>query len=131
MYLHYFSNKRSDFVHIFRSSCRDCIYLCLLNSGTSFVAGFAIFSVLGFMAYEQGVDISLVAESGNSNLKAARACTCAPNLSVISIHFKPQRSTCFPRSWFGLHSLPKSRGNDAYASAVVHMFLHHDYSAGA
>ncbi|XP_039654102.1 sodium- and chloride-dependent GABA transporter 2-like [Perca fluviatilis] len=31
---------------------------------TSFVAGFAIFSVLGFMAKEQGVDISMVAESG-------------------------------------------------------------------
>ncbi|KAM4613754.1 sodium- and chloride-dependent GABA transporter 2-like [Polymixia lowei] len=43
---------------------RDCVYLCLLNSLTSFVAGFAIFSVLGFMAYEQGVDISMVAESG-------------------------------------------------------------------
>uniref|UniRef100_A0A4W4EN44 Transporter n=1 Tax=Electrophorus electricus TaxID=8005 RepID=A0A4W4EN44_ELEEL len=43
---------------------RDCMYLCLLNSMTSFVAGFAIFSVLGFMADEQGVDISVVAESG-------------------------------------------------------------------
>ncbi|KAM9482768.1 solute carrier family 6 member 22, tandem duplicate 1 [Clarias gariepinus] len=43
---------------------KDCIYLCLLNSGTSFVAGFAIFSVLGFMAYEQNTDISTVAESG-------------------------------------------------------------------
>ncbi|XP_029908138.1 sodium- and chloride-dependent GABA transporter 2-like isoform X2 [Myripristis murdjan] len=43
---------------------RDCVYLCLLNSLTSFVAGFAIFSVLGFMAYEQGMDISMVAESG-------------------------------------------------------------------
>lgn len=43
---------------------RDCVYLCLLNSGTSFVAGFAIFSALGFMAYEQNTDISKVAESG-------------------------------------------------------------------
>lgn len=40
------------------------MYLCLLNSGTSFVAGFAIFSALGFMAYEQNTDISKVAESG-------------------------------------------------------------------
>uniref|UniRef100_A0A674ND66 Transporter n=1 Tax=Takifugu rubripes TaxID=31033 RepID=A0A674ND66_TAKRU len=43
---------------------RDSIYLCLLNSLTSFLAGFAIFSVLGFMAKEQGVDISVVTESG-------------------------------------------------------------------
>ncbi|XP_015197942.2 sodium- and chloride-dependent GABA transporter 2-like isoform X1 [Lepisosteus oculatus] len=49
----------------YNNNCyKDCVYLCLLNSGTSFVAGFTIFSVLGFMAYEQGVDISLVAESG-------------------------------------------------------------------
>nr|XP_006628640.2 PREDICTED: sodium- and chloride-dependent GABA transporter 2-like [Lepisosteus oculatus] len=49
----------------YNNNCyRDSFYLCLLNSTTSFVAGFAIFSVLGFMAYEQGVDITLVAESG-------------------------------------------------------------------
>ncbi|XP_063751548.1 sodium- and chloride-dependent GABA transporter 2-like [Eleginops maclovinus] len=43
---------------------KDCFYLCLLNSGTSIVSGFAIFSVLGFMTNEQGVDISEVAQSG-------------------------------------------------------------------
>uniref|UniRef100_A0A674NFH5 Transporter n=1 Tax=Takifugu rubripes TaxID=31033 RepID=A0A674NFH5_TAKRU len=43
---------------------RDCMLLGILNSGTSFVSGFAIFSVLGFMAQEQGVDIADVAESG-------------------------------------------------------------------
>uniref|UniRef100_A0A670YHV7 Transporter n=1 Tax=Pseudonaja textilis TaxID=8673 RepID=A0A670YHV7_PSETE len=49
----------------YHNNCyRDCIALCFLNSGTSFVAGFAIFSILGFMAEEQGVLISEVAESG-------------------------------------------------------------------
>ncbi|KAM9311362.1 sodium- and chloride-dependent GABA transporter 2 isoform 1-T1 [Gastrophryne carolinensis] len=49
----------------YNNNCyRDCVALCFLNSGTSFVAGFAIFSILGFMAQEQGVPISEVAESG-------------------------------------------------------------------
>ncbi|XP_049608881.1 sodium- and chloride-dependent GABA transporter 2 isoform X1 [Syngnathus scovelli] len=43
---------------------KDSYFLCLLNSSTSFLAGFAIFSVLGFMAEEQGVDIATVAQSG-------------------------------------------------------------------
>ncbi|KAM7402338.1 hypothetical protein PAMP_017585 [Pampus punctatissimus] len=51
-------------VHGNSRSIEDCIMLCCLNSGTSFVAGFAIFSVLGFMAYEQNVPIEAVAESG-------------------------------------------------------------------
>ncbi|CAM4577605.1 unnamed protein product [Leuciscus chuanchicus] len=49
----------------YNNNCyRDCWWLCLLNSGTSLVAGFAVFSVLGFMAQEQGVPIEEVAESG-------------------------------------------------------------------
>nr|XP_002127765.1 sodium- and chloride-dependent taurine transporter [Ciona intestinalis]XP_026694251.1 sodium- and chloride-dependent taurine transporter [Ciona intestinalis]XP_026694252.1 sodium- and chloride-dependent taurine transporter [Ciona intestinalis]XP_026694253.1 sodium- and chloride-dependent taurine transporter [Ciona intestinalis] len=46
------------------NSYRDCIALSVLNSGVSFVSGFAIFAILGFMAKEQGVDIKHVAESG-------------------------------------------------------------------
>ncbi len=45
---------------------RDSLWLCLLNSGTSLVAGFAVFSVLGFMAQKQGVPIDVVAESGTA-----------------------------------------------------------------
>ncbi|XP_065779633.1 sodium- and chloride-dependent betaine transporter [Muntiacus reevesi] len=49
----------------YRNNCyRDSIALCFLNSGTSFVAGFVVFSILGFMSREQGVPISEVAESG-------------------------------------------------------------------
>uniref|UniRef100_A0A671RSJ2 Transporter n=1 Tax=Sinocyclocheilus anshuiensis TaxID=1608454 RepID=A0A671RSJ2_9TELE len=49
----------------FNNDCyKDCFRLCLLNSSTSVIAGFAIFSVLGFMAQEKGVDIADVVQSG-------------------------------------------------------------------
>lgn len=48
------------------TSSRDCFWLCLLNSGTSFVAGFVVFSILGFMAQEQGVTVDTVVESGKA-----------------------------------------------------------------
>ncbi|KAG1670247.1 Sodium- and chloride-dependent GABA transporter 2 [Nymphon striatum] len=43
---------------------KDCIFLTISNSFTSVFAGFVVFSVLGFMAKQQGVDIQYVAESG-------------------------------------------------------------------
>ncbi|XP_078061911.1 creatine transporter-like [Mustelus asterias] len=49
----------------FHNDCyKDAFILALVNSGTSFFAGFVVFSILGFMAQERGVDISEVAESG-------------------------------------------------------------------
>ncbi|XP_068605321.1 sodium- and chloride-dependent GABA transporter 3-like [Brachionichthys hirsutus] len=49
----------------YNNNCyKDCLWICLLNSGTSFVAGFVVFSVLGFMAREQGVTVDTVTESG-------------------------------------------------------------------
>ncbi|XP_072230715.1 sodium- and chloride-dependent GABA transporter 2-like [Leuresthes tenuis] len=74
----------------YNNNCyRDCFYLCLLNSATSLVAGFAIFSVLGFMTYEQGVDISEVAESGPGLAFIAfpRAVAMMPMPQVWSVCF--------------------------------------------
>ncbi|XP_030621056.1 sodium- and chloride-dependent GABA transporter 2-like [Chanos chanos] len=49
----------------YKNNCyRDCLLLCLLNSCTSMVAGFAVFSVLGFMAHQYDAPIDEVAESG-------------------------------------------------------------------
>uniref|UniRef100_A0A3Q3VU60 Transporter n=1 Tax=Mola mola TaxID=94237 RepID=A0A3Q3VU60_MOLML len=44
--------------------CRDSLWLCVLNSCTSFIAGFAVFAALGFMAHKQGVPIHMAVESG-------------------------------------------------------------------
>ncbi|XP_022796296.1 sodium- and chloride-dependent creatine transporter 1-like [Stylophora pistillata] len=43
---------------------RDSIIFTLCNSGTSFYGGFLIFSVLGFMAKNQGVTVEEVAKPG-------------------------------------------------------------------
>lgn len=43
---------------------RSALIISCINSGTSLFGGFAVFSVLGFMAKEQNVSINDVAESG-------------------------------------------------------------------
>ncbi|CAJ1075336.1 sodium- and chloride-dependent betaine transporter-like isoform X1 [Xyrichtys novacula] len=48
-----------------KNNCyKDSLWLCLLNSSTSFVAGFAVFSALGYMAHQQGVPVDMVVQSG-------------------------------------------------------------------
>lgn len=70
---------------------RDTFVLCLLNSSTSLVAGFAIFSVLGFMSYELGIDISEVAESGRTfsdildNLIFSDRCLCKDKNEITNM----------------------------------------------
>lgn len=53
---------RSDIFSRFNFS--DCILYGAVNCGTSILSGFVVFPILGFMAYEQNVSISDVAESG-------------------------------------------------------------------
>lgn len=49
----------------FSNNCfRDSVIVCLINCGTSVFAGLVIFSVLGFMATEKGVDVKNVADGG-------------------------------------------------------------------
>ncbi|KAK3083343.1 hypothetical protein FSP39_020166 [Pinctada imbricata] len=43
---------------------RDCTIIACINSGTSVLGGFVVFSVLGFMAKLQNVDIDQVADKG-------------------------------------------------------------------
>ncbi|XP_072311165.1 sodium- and chloride-dependent betaine transporter-like [Eucyclogobius newberryi] len=49
----------------YNNNCyRDCLALCCLNSATSIFAGFVVFSVLGFMAYELQMPMEEVTSSG-------------------------------------------------------------------
>lgn len=76
--------------NLYNNNCyRDCVLLSLLNSGTSFISGFAVFSVLGFMAEEQGRDISKVARSGPGLAFIAypKAITLMPGATAWSILF--------------------------------------------
>ena len=43
---------------------RDCLIFACTNTGTSFLSGFIIFTILGHMAFLQGTTIDKVAESG-------------------------------------------------------------------
>jgi solute carrier family 6 (neurotransmitter transporter, creatine) member 8 len=46
------------------NSYRDVVVFTVINTLTSILAGFVIFSILGYMAYERGIDIKDVAEEG-------------------------------------------------------------------
>ena len=46
--------------------CSDCLSYAAVNSATSFLSGFVIFPVLGFMALQNGLHIKDVAASGAS-----------------------------------------------------------------
>ncbi|XP_033126449.1 sodium- and chloride-dependent glycine transporter 1-like [Anneissia japonica] len=49
----------------FHNNChRDALIVAFTNCGTSIFAGFVIFSVIGFMAHDAGLDISKVASNG-------------------------------------------------------------------
>ncbi|KAK5848873.1 hypothetical protein PBY51_008560 [Eleginops maclovinus] len=74
----------------YNNNCyRDCMALCLLNSATSIFAGFAVFSVLGFMANEMGVSIPEVASSGPGLIFIAypKALSMLPGSSFWAVLF--------------------------------------------
>ena len=44
--------------------CRDAVVVTVINCATSFLGGFVIFSVLGFMSLKSGIPVSHVATDG-------------------------------------------------------------------
>lgn len=50
----------------YNSFSRDALVITIGNCATSFFAGFAIFSILGHMAWRKGVPVEQVADTGNT-----------------------------------------------------------------
>jgi solute carrier family 6 GABA transporter-like protein 6/8/11/12/13 len=48
------------------NSCRDALILAAVDAGTCILAGFAIFSILGYLALSQGKDVEDVVKEGQS-----------------------------------------------------------------
>ena len=71
-------------------ACRDTFALCCLNSGTSIFAGFAVFSIMGFMAHELGVEIAEIQAAGETSLFSFKASVSLSDRIVIQITSNPQ-----------------------------------------
>ncbi|KAL1491648.1 hypothetical protein ABEB36_012212 [Hypothenemus hampei] len=54
----------ASYNNFYNNNKRDSIIVPLCNSGTSIVAGFVVFSVLGFMSHKTGIPVASVAAGG-------------------------------------------------------------------
>ena len=74
----------------YRHNClRDTLIYACVNCFTSIFAGFGIFSVLGYMAYEMNVDVSEVATGGPGLTFIAypKALSLMPGSSIFAVFF--------------------------------------------
>lgn len=114
--------------------CRDSLWLCVLNSCTSLVAGFAVFSALGFMSLKQGVPIEMVVESGIQSPMVTFSVLLSE--SKLSLRIKSngtkrcekrttfQSSVLSSRPRLGIHCFPSGCCHDATSSALGCVLLY-------
>lgn len=95
---------------------RDCILISAVNSCTSLYSGLAVFSVIGFMAKEQGVPVADVAESGPGLVFIAYP------KAVTQMHWAPVWSALFffMIVLMGLDS--QFVGVEGFVTAIVDLF---------
>lgn len=105
----------------FYNNCyKDCVIVATINSATSLYGGIAIFSILGFMAHERGVEVKDVAEKG-------------PGLAFIAYPKAISMMPSVPQLWsvaFFLMILTLGLGSqivgvEAFLAAVIDRFPRH------
>ncbi|KAJ7380043.1 hypothetical protein OS493_010750 [Desmophyllum pertusum] len=104
----------------FHHNCyRDSIIFACVNSGTSFYGGFVIFSVLGFMAQKQGVEVKDVAKGG-----PGLAFVAYPE-AVAQMPLAPLWSVLFFFMVFLLGLDSEFVGIEGFVTAIVDQFPKH------
>ncbi|KAK3755831.1 hypothetical protein QZH41_013375, partial [Actinostola sp. cb2023] len=63
-----YNKFRNNCIKFVTNNCLDTLIVSLINCGTSLFSGFVIFSVMGFMAHELGVEVKDVVKSGGPGL---------------------------------------------------------------
>lgn len=55
-------------IYLKDSPHRDAVTLTFISEGTSIFGGFAIFTIVGFMAHQAGKPVDEVVQAGNSTI---------------------------------------------------------------
>ncbi|CAB1430241.1 unnamed protein product [Pleuronectes platessa] len=108
-----------------RNCYRDCMALCCLNCATGIFVGFIVFSVLGFLAHEQGLDMYDVATFGPALIFRAvpMALTVLPGSNFWTVLFFLTVFLLAVDSQFML--------TESLATAITDMFPRHLRRPGA
>ena|SRR6218665_2110218 len=75
---------------------RDAVVINVVSFCTSLYAGFAVFSIIGYMAHEYGVPIQEVIKSGESTDLSIYLSFCQ---SIYEIYIAALQGNCSAQSW--------------------------------